>query len=99
MRDYAPGAPDRLTPDTLRLLRERLADTAMSLPESGDFESRLGALRLKYEPYAQALAAWLLFELPPWVHAEQRRDNWQGGPWDKQLSAHPGPVHRSDDHF
>lgn len=99
VRDYAPGAPDRLTPDTLRLLRERLADTAMSLPESGDFESRLAALRLKYEPYAQALAAWLLFELPPWVHAEQRRDNWQGGPWDKQLSAHPGPVHRSDEHF
>ena len=99
VRDYAPGAPDRLTPDTLRLLRERLAHTAMSLPESGDFESRLGALRLKYEPYAQALAAWLLFELPPWVHAEQRRDNWQGGPWDKRLSAHPGPVHRSDDHF
>ncbi len=99
VRDHAPGAADRLSPEVMRLLRERLADTSMSLPDSGDFDSRLATLRLKYEPYAQALAAWLLFELPPWVHAEPRRDNWQGGPWDKQLSAHPGPVHRSDDHF
>ena len=78
VRDYAPGAADRLSPEVMRLLRERLADTSMSLPDSGDFDSRLATLRLKYEPYAQALAAWLLFELPPWVHAEPHRDNWQG---------------------
>jgi hypothetical protein len=96
---YAPGAPERLTPEAWRLLRARLADTPVIPEPSGDFEARLAALRLLYEPYAQALAAFLLFELPPWVHAQPRRDNWQGGPWDKLLSARREHAHLGEDHF
>lgn len=90
---------DRLAPGQLRLLRERLATTRGALPDEPEFEVRLAALRLRYEPYAQALAAHLLFELPPWTHAAPRRDNWQGGPWDKALSSHREPAHRSEEHF
>jgi len=96
---FTPGAPDRLTPEVLRHLREQLAGTPMALPTDDEFELRLAELRLRYEPYAQALAAHLLFELPPWAHREPRRDNWQGGPWDKQFIPHSEAGHRSDEHF
>ena len=96
---FAPGARERLTPEDVRMLRTRLADTPMKLPTAGEFEARLAELRLLYEPYAQALAAYLLFELPPWAHAQPRRDNWQGGPWDKLLSTRRGPGQQSDEHF
>jgi hypothetical protein len=77
----------RLTPEALAALRARLANTPLRLPESPAFEERLAKLRLLYEPYAAELAASLLFELPPWVHASERRDNWKGGPWDRELGA------------
>ncbi|MBI5169578.1 MAG: two pore domain potassium channel family protein [Candidatus Eisenbacteria bacterium] len=90
---------DRLPTAAFRLLRERLESAPGALPDDPGFESRLAALRLRYEPYAQALAAHLLFELPPWTHEAPRRDNWQGGPWDKMLSSHREPAHRSEEHF
>ena len=96
---YPGGARDRLASGSLELLRTRLADTPMRLPADGDFEVRLADLRLKYEPYAQALAAYLVFELPPWVHDQPRRDNWQGGPWDALLSSRHGHAQRSEEHF
>ena len=60
-----------------------------------------------YEPYAQALANNLLITLPPWMHAEKRRDNWQAGPWDRAIQAKGlatlGQVkhdqQRAEDHF
>lgn len=90
---------DRLPAAARQLLRERLAPTRGALPDNPEFDQRLDALRLRYEPYAQALAAHLLFDLPPWVHDAPRRDNWQGGPWDKALSSHREPAHRSEEHF
>lgn len=99
VRRYPGGAPDRLTPEFLSLLRDQLADTTTQLPSDAAFEERLAELRLKYEPYAQALASHLLFELPPWVHAQPRRDNWQGGPWDRMLSSKLGSAKRTEEHF
>jgi hypothetical protein len=96
---YPGGAPDRLAPETLALLRAQLTGTPMQLPADSDFEERLAGLRLKYEPYAQALADYLVFELPPWVHAQPRRDNWQGGPWDALLSSRHVHAQRSEEHF
>jgi ion channel len=96
---FKPAASERLTSESWRLLRARLADASVLPPTTDGFEARLAELRLLYEPYAQALAAFLLFDLPPWVHAQPRRDNWQGGPWDKLLSARKEPAHRSDEHF
>ncbi|MCC6650290.1 MAG: two pore domain potassium channel family protein [Candidatus Eisenbacteria bacterium] len=90
---------ERLPPATAARLREALAATPLALPPSSGFESRLAELRLKYEPYAQALASHLMIELPPWIHDTARRDNWQGGPWDRQLAPHREPAHRTDEHF
>jgi hypothetical protein len=87
------GLPDRLTPDDLAHLRERLAHSMVRIPDTPEFVDRLASLRRKYEPYAQALAAHLVITLPPWIHAEPRRDNWQSGPWDRALdSGRPAPA-------
>ena len=91
--------PDRLEPERLRRLRERLANSSYALPASAEYEQRLDALRLTYEPYAQALAAYLLFDLAPWVHDGERRDNWRGGPWDKVVATAPATHRASEDHF
>lgn len=96
---YPGGHPPRLTDERLERLRAALADTTMRLPGDGGYAARLAEFRLLYEPYALALAAHLLFELPPWLPDQPRRDNWQGGPWDKLLSARREPAHRSDEHF
>jgi hypothetical protein len=42
--------------------------------------------------------------LPPWIHSDHKKDNWQGGPWDRAIQAraleHPGHAARAaDDHF
>ncbi len=96
---YTPGAIDRLTPEHMQHLRNQLAGTPMQLSESAEFETRLAELRVMYEPYAQALAGFLLLELPPWAHPQSRRDNWQGGPWDKLMHAQHAHPHRPDEHF
>jgi hypothetical protein len=87
------GLPDRLPAADLARLRERLAHSMVRLPDTPEFAERLAALRQKYEPYAQGLAAYLGITLPPWIHAEPRRDNWQGGPWDRALATgRPAPA-------
>ena len=52
-----------------------------------------------YEPYAQALAAYLLIDLPPWIRAKSRPDNWHGGPWDRMLNQQASPPHHGEEHF
>jgi Ion channel len=96
---YRDAGIDRLAPADLERLRVRLANSPMSLPDAPDFAVRLTELRRLYEPYAQALAAYLLLDLPPWVHAEVRRDNWRGGPWDRQLGTNTELSALSDEHF
>lgn len=96
---YTPGAPERLAPENLSVLRTLLAERELDWASDDDFENRLGELRMSYEPYAQALSAYLLFELPQWVRSRPRRDNWQGGPWDRQILSRRDAIHRSDEHF
>ncbi|NOT32869.1 MAG: two pore domain potassium channel family protein [Candidatus Eisenbacteria bacterium] len=96
---FTPGAPDRLPGEALQQLRDRLAGTPHEVPAGVEFEHRLSDLRRLYEPYAQALGFHLLFELPPWIHAQPGRDNWHGGPWDRAIAAQEKSTHRRDDHF
>src|SRR4249920_1723205 len=91
--------PDRLTPEALQSLHAQLEGTALGPPADDDYLPRLARLRRMYEPYAEALAAYLMFTLPPWANDGARHDNWQGGPWDKLLSARPASVAPDDDHF
>jgi hypothetical protein len=95
---YLPNAPDRLPASEFARLTEKLAAKGMSLRPGSQAE--FSRLRSLYEPYVQALAATLRITLPPFL-AEPRKDNWQGGPWDKLIQAQ-GLAARArpmDDHF
>ena len=95
----APGMRERLPQDELARLRALLAESGVRLPATPEFESRLATVRRSYEPYAWALAQHLLLELPPWIHAERRRDNWRGGPWDRELGVRGADLLNADEHF
>jgi hypothetical protein len=77
------------------------------LKEGPEFEEKLRHLRSLYEPYAQSFAQMLLITLPPWIHSEKKRDNWEAGPWDRAIQAKSlvilgqasPPQQKADDHF
>jgi hypothetical protein len=98
---YNPGTADRLPPETLARLRKSLAERGVKLREGAEFEEKLSNLRSLYESYATAIALNLLITLPPWIHSEKIKDNWQAGPWDRLIQARSlgGRVQRTDDHF
>jgi len=96
---YRADPHDRLPSADLARLREHLEGSTLHLPADGEFERRLAALRRDYEPYAQALAHHLLVELPPWIHAESRRDNWSRGPWDHAIGSLPAAAVWDEEHF
>jgi hypothetical protein len=95
----APGMRERLPQGELARLRALLAESGVRLPATPEFESRLATVRRSYEPYAWALAQHLLLELPPWIHAERRRDNWRGGPWDRELGVRGADLLNAEEHF
>ncbi len=107
---YDPGAPDRLSEDELKALREALAVAGLRLRNDEYGEDKLVKLRYMYEPYAHSIARNLMLTLPPWRHSEKTRDNWQAGPWDRLIQARglgevggkapgPPPVLTGEDHF
>lgn len=96
---HPPALPDRLPPEALAELRRRLATAGVPLGDAPEVAARLAKIRAQYEPYAQALAAHLLIELPPWFPPVPKRDNWQGGPWDRELDVRAGFTPEEDDHF
>jgi ion channel len=84
---YDPETPDRLPADELARLRQALAERGVRLREGVEAEQKLAQLRALYEPYAQGVARNLLITVPPWIHPEKGRDNWQAGPWDRAIQA------------
>jgi hypothetical protein len=71
---------DRLPPADLARLRESLAGTRLAVGDGPAVERALAELRGLYEPFVNALAAHLQFELPPFVPATRPVDNWQTSP-------------------
>jgi hypothetical protein len=103
---YDPLAPDRLDGELLTKLRQALLDHDLHFQGAVEFEEKLTNLRSLYEPYAVAMARNLFITLPPWIHPEKKKDNWEGGPWDRAIQARSlaGPgraerIRRMDDHF
>jgi hypothetical protein len=98
---YSPDDLDRLTDADRTRLKTELAWRGVSLSDKPDAPERLAELRAVYEPYLYGLGRRLFLALPPWIHKERHKDNWQGGPWDRAIQAralvHPG--HSADDHF
>jgi hypothetical protein len=98
---YDPEVSDRLPPAELDRLRQSLSLSGVKLHGGAEFEETLSRLRSLYEPYAAAIALNLSITLPPWIHPDKRKDNWQAGPWDRAIQARSlaGRVQRMDDHF
>ena len=98
---YSPHDIERLGAEDRARLKTELAWRGVTLNDKADAAARLAELRLVYEPYLHSLSRRLLMTLPPWIHSERHKDNWQGGPWDRAIQAraleHPG--HAADDHF
>jgi hypothetical protein len=107
--EYSPHDADRLAGADLIRLRAELAGRGVSLRatpsvspnDDADAPDKLAELRILYEPYLNALSRRLLMTLPTWIAADRKKDNWQGGPWDRAIQAraleHPGRT--ADDHF
>ncbi|HKV86709.1 MAG TPA: potassium channel family protein [Candidatus Dormibacteraeota bacterium] len=74
-------APDRLSESDLASIHEELSLAGVHVELAG-FRERLIGLRKGYEPYAEALSRELLMDLPPWVPAEGRKDNWETTAWE-----------------
>jgi Ion channel len=104
---YDPHAPDRLSAAELAQLRQNLGERGLKVRDDGEAEAKLASLRAQYEPYAQAIALNLLITLPPWIYPKRKKDNWQGGPWDRAIQARglgglggkAEHVPRMDEHF
>lgn len=99
--EYASHAPDRLPPEQLESLRKTLIAAGMRPKQDDEADKKLLKLRSLYEPYCDGLARRLLFTIPPWLHDQKRKDNWQSGPWDRAILAKGlgEGVHVVDDHF
>ncbi len=104
---YDPLTPDRLEAEQLVKLRQALLDHDLRFRETAASEEKLAHLRSLYEPYALAMARNLFITLPPWIHPEKKKDNWEGGPWDRAIQARSlaglgrkaERIRRMDDHF
>jgi len=97
---YDAHTTDRLPAAELKRLRAALGEQDLRLKDGIEAEEKLDHLRSLYEPYAIALARRLFITLPPWIHPEKKKDNWQGGPWDRLIQARGlGGVQRMDEHF
>jgi hypothetical protein len=104
---YDPLAPERLDRELLGTLRQALRDRGLHLAETARSEEKLEHLRSLYEPYASAMARNLFMTLPPWIHPDKKKDNWEAGPWDRAIQAknlaglgvRAERTQRMDDHF
>jgi hypothetical protein len=104
---YDPDFDDRLPAADMARLRQNLSQRGLRLKEGPEFDEKLAHLRSLYEPYALSSARNLFITLPPWIHPEKKRDNWQAGPWDRAIQAkslaglgrRADLRQRIDDHF
>jgi hypothetical protein len=104
---YDPLAPDRLDAEQEAQLRQALLDHGLHIEDQTKSEETLTHLRSLYEPYAIAMARNLLITLPPWIHPEKTKDNWEAGPWDRAIQArslaglgrHAERIQKMDEHF
>jgi hypothetical protein len=98
---YDPRTTDRLGPEGLLELRKTLIAAGMRPNQDEPADQKLLKLRSLYEPYCEALAKRLLLTMPAWIRTENKKDNWQTGPWDRAILAKGlgEKVHVIDEHF
>jgi hypothetical protein len=84
---HDPSAPDRLPEAEFHTLVESLAAAGLRLRTDEMARAKLMKLRSMYEPYVHSTGRNMMLTLPPWIHPEKMRDNWQAGPWDRLVQA------------
>jgi len=79
-----PSLPkkDRLPSAEFARLRQQMAAEGIRFRDEETAEERLAELRHMYEPYANALADYLLTSLPEWIPTVEHVDDWQSSIWD-----------------
>jgi hypothetical protein len=82
-----PPQPDRLPESDIEQLRDRLASAGLPLATGGRARRQLEALRALYEPYAAAIAARTLLDLPAWLPAPDAVDDWETTAWQQDPAA------------
>jgi hypothetical protein len=92
---------DRLPPGQLLALRALLAASGVKLREGEASAEKLSQLRWMYEPYVDALSHYFHTEVPSWIAAEDRTDNWQASVWERRDGSRRPADHpkRGGDHF
>jgi hypothetical protein len=98
---YSATDPNRLSLEDRKRVKTELAFRGVTINDNPDAPEKLAQLREVYEPYLHGLSRRLQMALPPWIHDGRKKDNWQGGPWDRAIQAQAleHPSHKIDDHF
>ena len=100
---YYPAAGYRLPAPGFDTLKDALAAAGLKLRSDEAGRGKLTKLRSMYEPYVHSTGRNLMMTLPPWMHPEKLRDNWQAGPWDRVIQARGlgalGRTSGTEDHF
>jgi Ion channel len=91
-------ANGRLSPEDLALIRQQLNASGFRLASDSAADAELNRLRGLYEPYAYALAHFLVLDLPPWIKHATAKDNWQTTAWGGQQAPIRAQQATVDDH-
>jgi hypothetical protein len=99
-RPLPPGA-DRLSAADLDRLRELLRPAGLKVHDGPVVTESLAKLRGLYEPFVNALAAYLQFPLPPFQPDQPLVDNWQTSAWMRRAPGLGGlpTAGEEDNHF
>jgi hypothetical protein len=73
---------DRLPPEALTKLHTVLTEAGLKMNTTDAAGQQLAELRETYEPYVNGLALFFRMNLPPWVLARPKMDNWQVSAWE-----------------
>lgn len=84
--------------DDFARLCSDLAARGIILRDDEDAGRRLKELRLMYEPFVEALAHYLILDLPDLYVVPDRVDDWQTSAWDHFLSSSPRTLDRAMRH-
>ena len=88
----------KYTPDDFSRLCTELAARGVVLRDDEAADTRLKELRMMYEPFVEALADYLLVDLPEMNVVPDRVDDWQTSAWDHFLVASPRTLDRAMRH-
>jgi hypothetical protein len=93
-----PPEPDRLTEDGLERLWHSLHGAALPGCDTRPASAAVTELRVLYEPFVSALAAYFLLAVPPFQPDKTPVDNWQTSAWTPRTPT-LGRLPAGEEHF